>query len=36
MLESGDRTGIERLLTSAFKESFTLDDLDIDLPKGAS
>ena len=36
LLESGDRTGIEQLLTSEFAGEVTLTDLDISLPKGAS
>ena len=36
MLEAGDRAGIEQLLASDLKGKVTLDDLDIDLPKGAS
>lgn len=36
MLESGDKIEIERLLTTEFAGKVTWNDLDIDLPKGAS
>jgi len=36
MLESGDRSGIERLLQSEFDGKIRLEELDISLPKGAS
>jgi precorrin-2 dehydrogenase/sirohydrochlorin ferrochelatase len=36
MLESGDKVGIERLLTTELSDKVTWNDLDIDLPKGAS
>lgn len=36
MLESNDRAGIEQLLASELEGKVTLEDLDIDLPKGAS